>query len=54
MQNGYPPINIKYSNRKRYYEAFDTYYKNQDAKTMIDICINLLKEILTKYLLMQS
>lgn len=54
MQCGYPPINIKYSDRKRYYGAFDDYYKNHDAKTMIDICIRLLKEVLTKYLHIQS
>ncbi len=26
MQAGYPPINVKYSDRRRYYEAFESYY----------------------------
>ena len=30
MQAGYPPINVKYSDRKRYYEAFDSYYRDND------------------------
>ena len=28
MQVDYPPINVKYSYRKRYYESFDTYYRD--------------------------
>lgn len=54
MQDGYPPINVKYSDRKLYYEAFDDYYKNGNEKTMIDIITNLLKEVLKQYLLIQS
>lgn len=30
MQNGYPPINVKFTDRKRYYEAFDSFSRNQD------------------------
>jgi Fic family protein len=26
MKHGYPPINIKYSDRKRYYECFTSYH----------------------------
>lgn len=39
MQAGYPPINVKYSDRKRYYEAFDEYYTNGNASVMIDIIV---------------
>lgn len=31
MQHGYPPINVKFADRKRYYEAFDSYYRDGDA-----------------------
>lgn len=54
MQDGYPPINVKYSDRKRYYEAFDDYYQNNNAKMMIDIFVNLLSEALTHYLSIQN
>ena len=39
MQAGYPPINVKYSDRKRYYEAFDKYYMCNDINIMIQIIV---------------
>lgn len=39
MQAGYPPINVKYSDRKRYYEAFDEYYKNNNPSNMLSILL---------------
>ena len=35
MQAGYPPINVKYSDRKRYYEAFDEYYREHEMGKML-------------------
>ncbi|MBQ4619388.1 MAG: Fic family protein, partial [Clostridia bacterium] len=40
MQAGYPPINVKYSDRKRYYEAFDAYYKDKIIGNMLNIVVN--------------
>lgn len=40
MQAGYPPINVKYSDRKRYYEAFDVYYKDKIIGNMLNIVVN--------------
>ena len=37
MQAGYPPINVKYADRRRYYEAFDAYYRGHNVDIMIDI-----------------
>lgn len=34
IRNGYPPINVKFTDRKRYYDAFDAYYKENDATPM--------------------
>jgi len=28
MKEGYPPINIKFSDRKRYYDCFTSYHSN--------------------------
>lgn len=50
MQAGYPPINVKYSDRKRYYEAFDSYYRDQQEGTMINILSELTIECLKRYM----
>lgn len=50
MQAGYPPVNVKYSDRKRYYEAFDTYYRDSSQEGMLRIVTDLLEEQLTHYL----
>ena len=50
MNNGYPPINIKYTDRKKYYDAFDQYYEHNDASEMISLVANYLSERLDQYL----
>ena len=37
IRNGYPAINVKFSDRKRYYDAFDSFYRDNDAKPMINL-----------------
>ena len=44
MQAGYPPINVKYSDRKRYYEMFDCYYRNNDQNPTISLVVEKIKE----------
>ena len=34
MKAEYPPIDIKFSDRLRYYEAFDAYHNNHDTEPM--------------------
>ena len=31
MREGYPPINIKFADRRRYYEAFTAYHRDGDG-----------------------
>ena len=50
MQNGYPPVNIKYADRKRYYEAFDAYYRDHNEGVMLTIVTDMLKENLQRFL----
>lgn len=50
MQAGYTPINVNYSDRKRYYEAFDSYYRDNDKSIFIYLIGELLKEQLSIYL----
>ena len=37
IRNGYPPINVKFTDRKRYYDAFDVFYKYGDSTAMTDL-----------------
>ena len=50
MQNGYPPVNVKFADRKRYYDAFDIYYRNNDASAMVELVAEYINERLIKYL----
>lgn len=47
---GYPPINVKFADRKRYYDAFDSYYKDGNACKMIDMIAEYVNERLDEYL----
>ena len=37
IRNGYPPINVKFTDRKRYYDAFDAFYKDSDPAPMTEL-----------------
>jgi Fic family protein len=49
IQQGYPPINIKYSDRKRYYNCFEDYHKTGNSKAMIKLVGKLLEFEMRKY-----
>ena len=50
MNCGYPPINIKFIDRKRYYRAFDDYYQNGNSNKMVDLFAEYMNERLDEYL----
>ena len=50
MQSGYPPINVKFTDRKRYYEAFDSYYRDQDAGVMVRMIAEYVEQRLLDFL----
>lgn len=50
MQCGYPPINVKFSDRKRYYDCFDSYNKDKTAAPMVLLVTEHLEEKLKKFL----
>ena len=37
IRNGFPPINVKFTDRKRYYDAFEAYYKENNPTPMIEL-----------------
>lgn len=46
MQNDYPPVNIKFADRKRYYSAFDSYYRCSDMSPMVLMLTEYVEESL--------
>lgn len=50
MKNGYPPIDIKYLDRKAYYDAFDAYHESHDLSAMENLFAEYVLERIEKYL----
>ena len=49
IRNGYPPINVKFTDRKRYYDAFDAYYRDGNADEMVNLIAEYVDERLDEY-----
>lgn len=49
IRNGYPPINVKFTDRKRYDDAFDAYYRDGNADEMINLIARYVDEQLDEY-----
>lgn len=49
IRNGYPTINVKFTDRKRYYDAFDAYYQDGNADEMINLIAGYVDERLDEY-----
>ena len=50
IRNGYPAINVKFADRKRYYDAFDTFYRDGKADDMVLLVAEYVNERLDRYL----
>ncbi len=50
IRNGCPPINVKFTDRKRYYEAFDAYYRDNNSSVMTNLIAEYANERLDQYL----
>lgn len=50
MKNGYVPINIKYKDRRKYYEAFKPYNEKKDSSLMVELICDYLIEELSRYI----
>lgn len=50
IQNGFPPINIKFTDRKGYYDSFEEYYQNENTGGMIELVTGYVEEELDRYL----
>jgi Fic family protein len=50
MQDDYPPINIEILDRKRYYDCFDSYYKEQMSAPMVKFLAECMVTRLKQFL----
>ena len=50
IQNGYPPINVKFTDRKRYYDAFDAFYRDGNPDKMTELISKYVDKRLDEYL----
>ena len=50
MKAGYPPIDIKFTDKLRYYNAFDAYHVNSDASAMEELFAEYISARLDTYL----
>ncbi len=50
MRNGFPPINIKFQDKDRYYNCFIEYQKTGSPNSMIQLVTELLEIELNRYL----
>ena len=51
IQHGYPPIDVKYTDRVRYYDASDNYYRDGQINGMIDLIGGYLRDRLKMYVM---
>lgn len=50
IRNGYPAVNVKFADRRRYCDAFDAYYRDGKVDDMVVIISEYIKERLDRYL----
>lgn len=51
MKEGYPPINIKFKDRRKYYDCFSDYYlKSNNPSMLISMITKYVEEELEKYI----
>lgn len=50
MKSGYPPINVKFTDRRDYYDCFDAYYRDGNASPMVKLIAGYVEERLDMYL----
>ncbi len=49
-RSGYPTINVKFTDRKRYYDAFDVYYRDGRVEDMVRLIGEYVSEGLDRNL----
>ncbi len=50
IKNGYPNINIKFTDRQRYYDCFNDYHLNNSHSMMIELIAEYVEDMIDRYL----
>ena len=50
MKSGYPPIDVKFADRRAYYDCFDAYYRDGNTVPMMELIAGYVSERLEMYL----
>ena len=50
IRNDYPAINVKFADRKKYYDAFDAYFRDGNAEEMTELIAGYVNQRLDEYL----
>lgn len=50
MQAGYPPVDVKFTDKSKYYACFDSYFRDNDASPMVNMVGEYVKERISQYL----
>lgn len=49
IQSGYIPITIKFEDRRKYYDSFDEYFKNNSDKALVEMLSEYLLDRMNEY-----
>ncbi len=52
MKNGFPPIDIKFADRRRYYDCFAAYHQTGKPEAMTELFASYLQQEMERYLAM--
>jgi excisionase family DNA binding protein len=50
LKHGFPPINIKFADRKKYYYCFNEFYETKNPETMVQLVADYVEKELDRYI----
>jgi Fic family protein len=50
LKQGFPPINIKFADRKKYYQCFNEFYETKNPVTMVQLVADYVESELDRYI----
>ncbi len=50
LKHGFPPINIKFADRKKYYQCFNEFYETKNPETMVQLVADYVELELDRYI----
>jgi hypothetical protein len=50
LKQGFPPINIKFTDRKKYYQCFSEFYGTRNPEMMVQLVADYVEKELDRYI----